>query len=273
MLDDKRQRGEIPSNIRQQFVQDLLDRHECLCGRPFTDNDNVHQRLVALLHHSLPGALEDDVQTTSGFLRTLPAQAARMRDDLAAAMQERVRLWNRLEDLLHQRDDVSRQMEDSKQDEVSMLSKRRDEYQADLEKYQDQLSRTTMELEQLEPKLADLKQQIAKAEKEAYRERLLSRKAELAQQSADAIDDRFAFFADAKRGQIEAQARAIFQQLAWKGDHFRDLSLSADYQLEVTDLYGQPARSELSAGERQVLSLSFISSQQWHRSLGAKLRW
>ena len=260
VLDDKRQRGEIPGNIRQQFVQDLLDRHECLCGRPFSDNDDVHQRLVALLHHSLPGALEDDVQTTSGILRTLPDRATSMRHDLATAMQERVQLQHRMEELYRQRDDIARQMGDSKQDEVSMLSKRRDEYQADLEKYQDQLSRTTMELEQLEPKLADLKQQIAKAEKEAYRERLLSRKAELAQQSADAIEQMFAVFADAKRQQIEARARAIFQQLAWKGDHFRDLSLSADYQLEVTDRYGQPARSELSAGERQVLSLSFITA-------------
>ncbi|NJL06335.1 MAG: hypothetical protein HC911_15800, partial [Chloroflexaceae bacterium] len=260
VLDAKRQRGEIPGNIRQQFVQDLLDRRECLCGRPFAEQDDVHQRLTALLRSSLPGAVEDDVQTTSGILRTLPDRAAGMRHDLATAMQERVRLQSRLEDLFRQRDDIGRQMGASQQDEVSTLAKRRDEYQADLERYQDQVSRTTMELEQLEPMLADLKQQIAKAEKEEYREKLLSRKAELAQQAADAIDQMFAIFADEKRQQIEAQARAIFQRLAWKGDHFRDLSLSADYQLEVTDRYGQPARSELSAGERQVLSLSFITA-------------
>jgi DNA sulfur modification protein DndD len=41
VLNDKRQRGEIPSNVRQQFVQDLLDEFVCICGRPF----RVHKRI------------------------------------------------------------------------------------------------------------------------------------------------------------------------------------------------------------------------------------
>ena len=34
MLDEKRKRGEIPSNIRQQLIQDLIEHEECFCGRP-----------------------------------------------------------------------------------------------------------------------------------------------------------------------------------------------------------------------------------------------
>jgi DNA sulfur modification protein DndD len=36
--------------------------------------------------------------------------------------------------------------------------------------------------------------------------------------------------------------------------------LGSDFNLEVIDRYGQQARPELSAGERQVLSLSFITA-------------
>ena len=43
-------------------------------------------------------------------------------------------------------------------------------------------------------------------------------------------------------------------------DPFHDVRLSQDFDLEVIDRYGRPARPELSAGERQVLSLSFITA-------------
>ena len=62
------------------------------------------------------------------------------------------------------------------------------------------------------------------------------------------------------RKRIEANTRSIFRQLVWKDSHFQDVQLGADFNLEVIDRYGQPARPELSAGERQVLSLSFITA-------------
>ena len=87
---------------------------------------------------------------------------------------------------------------------------------------------------------------------------MLSIKLELAQRAADAIREMYQVFADDMRQRIEAKTKEIFKQLVWKDSHFRDIRLGSDYHLEVIDRYGLPARPELSAGERQVLSLSFI---------------
>lgn len=62
------------------------------------------------------------------------------------------------------------------------------------------------------------------------------------------------------RRQIEAKTKEIFKLLIWKHSHFGDVQLGSDYNLEVIDRYGLPARSDLSAGERQVMSLSFITA-------------
>jgi DNA sulfur modification protein DndD len=67
-------------------------------------------------------------------------------------------------------------------------------------------------------------------------------------------------FADDMRQRIEAKTKEIFKSLIWKDSHFQDICLGPDYRLEVIDRYGLPARPELSAGERQVLSLSFITA-------------
>ena len=61
------------------------------------------------------------------------------------------------------------------------------------------------------------------------------------------------------RKTIEAEAQSIFQQLIWKKNHFQGIHLSKDYRLDVIDRYGMATRPEMSAGERQVLSLAFIA--------------
>jgi DNA sulfur modification protein DndD len=259
ILDEKRQRGEIPSNIRQQFVQDLLDRQICVCGRPFAEHDEAYQHLTSLLTSSLPNALENDVMTTHGTLHTLLDRGTQVRTDLDSAMSEKVRLEQTISRLYAERDDVKRQMGSSKQAEASKLAKQRDDYQNDIYTYRDELTRTEMELDEVKKQIADLEKRITQARKAEDREQLLDRKITLAQQASDAIAEMFEAFAEKKREQIEARTREIFHKLAWKGEHFSDIRLTADYQLEVVDRYGLPARPELSAGERQVLSLSFIT--------------
>lgn len=89
ILDGKRERGEIPSNIRQQFVQDLLGQMRCICGRAITDGSPEHQNLLALIKKSLPGSLENDVLDTSAKLRPFGERVERQRSDLNIAMQRR----------------------------------------------------------------------------------------------------------------------------------------------------------------------------------------
>jgi DNA sulfur modification protein DndD len=102
--------------------------------------------------------------------------------------------------------------------------------------------------------------QIGQAKKSSVRAEHLSNKLELAKNAAQAIDDTYDRFADEMRLQIEAQTNEIFRSLIWKDSHFERINLGSDYNLEIIDRYGMAARPELSAGERQVLSLSFITA-------------
>jgi DNA sulfur modification protein DndD len=198
--------------------------------------------------------------TTSGSLRSLLDTGPQVNSNLNVAMVEKVHVQQTLTRLHAQRDDVEREMKGTQHLEVNILLSKRDAYQVDIDKNRTEQVRVEMQLEELKKQIAELDRQIANARKTEHREQLLSRKVELAQQSSDAIGDVYESFAEEKRKQIEARTRDIFHALAWKGSHFSDVRLTEDYQLEVTDRYGLAARPELSAGERQVLSLSFIAA-------------
>jgi DNA sulfur modification protein DndD len=263
LLEAKRQRGEIPSNIRQQFINDLLERQICICGRPFSEHDNAWSHLSNLLSESIPPKLEDDLITTSGQLSNLLERIPVERQQLNGEMKYMTQLSDDIKRAFNQRDDVERQLSGSSQEKIAKLSQSRKAYEDDLLKMRVKYQLNEQRLVDITKQRKELEKKIESAKKNGYRQRLLVEKKRLAQESSDAINDMYEQFAEQKRLEVEEQTRRIFGLLAWKGDHFSDVRLSEDYKLEVFDRYGMQARPELSAGERQVLSLSFISAMAY----------
>ncbi len=260
ILDDKRQRGEIPSGIRQQFVEDLLEQMTCICGRPLADNGPEHLRLIALLEGRLPGSIEDDILETNALLRTFIGLIEERCQEIHVSMQGRAELLNILQNLEAELDDVSLQLEGSPLEEISELARRRREFYNDIDSYNTEIGSLENQIDNNGEEIKQLEKEIARANKEQKQQQLLVYKAELAQQSTDAIAQMHHAFADDMRQRIETKTKEIFKLLVWKDSHFQDVQLGTDFNLEVIDRYGTPARPELSAGERQVLSLSFIAA-------------
>lgn len=260
ILDTKRERGEIPSNIRQQLVKDLIAQMCCICGRPFNDGSPEHQRLLSLLQTSVPDSLSDDVLEISAVLRNFEERTSKQQASIMQLMKQRASLIDQIKDLRAEADDVGRQLKDSPLAEIGLLEQQRQNFRTDADKFYVELGRLNGKIEQLNKDIAQLDKDIAKARKNEQKEKVLSAKLYLAQAAADAIKGKYQAYADDMRQQIEAKAKGIFKLLVWKDSYFQDVCLDENFNLEVIDQYGRPARPEMSAGERQVLSLSFITA-------------
>ncbi|MCP5097976.1 MAG: DNA sulfur modification protein DndD [Chloroflexi bacterium] len=260
ILNAKRERGEIPSSIRQQFVQDLIEQMHCICGRPFAEHGPEHQHLLKLMHNTVPGSLEDDVLDTAAVLTSFADKTTQIKADLDEEMHRRSGLIEFIRDLDAELDDVSRQLKGSPLEEISRLEEQRRNFMADIDGYNLEIGALSQRIEQMGKEINRLEKKITTAKKEERRGRELSTKLELAQKAADAITEMYQVFADNMRTQIEKRTKEIFRTLVWKESHFKDVQLGPDFNLQVIDRYGQQARPELSAGERQVLSLSFITA-------------
>ena len=259
-LDKKRERGEIPSNIRQQFVQDLISQMRCICGRPFTVGSPEHQKLQRIIDNTLPGSLEDDILEISASLRLFRDRSMNQQMNLTLHMKRRAELVDLIKDLEAESDDIGRKLKDSPLEEVSRLEQQRQSYMADINDYLVKTASLITNMNGLKDKISQLEKLIAAARKNELREKLISIKLDLSQRSADAIKDAYQAYADEMRLLVETKTKEIFKLLIWKESHFHDIRLSQDLDLEVIDRYQRPSRSEISAGERQMLSLSFITA-------------
>lgn len=260
MLDEKRERGEIPSNIRQTFIDDLLNRKICICKRPIGKDSKEEEELRKLLEKSIPGSLEDDVLDTITSLRTLVVGEEKDRHALNELMIKKTSLEDSIDELSALLDDIARQLKDFPLEDISNLEQKRSDYQADVESYSIKKGEQVEKKKKTEENIKELEKRIKEAQKGEKKQVMLGKKGELAQDSADAIDDIYESFANSMREKIQQKTEEIFKELIWKDSQFPSMKLSADFNLEVMDRYGEPARPELSAGERQVLSLSFITA-------------
>jgi DNA sulfur modification protein DndD len=258
-LDQKRARGEIPGSVRRQFVEDLIIRLNCVCGRPFEADGPEHQELLALLERTLPGSIEDNVLETAAVLRSFAERAQRLRADIRHLAERREALVDAVESLAGEIEEVGTKIGDVAA-EPGALERQRKEYELDVEGYAVEKGSIGRRIQELDRAIVDLKFQMEHAVKQEARHQSVSIRMRVAQDAADAIASVYDEFANQLRIRVEVQTRELFQQLVWKGTQFSSVSLGPDYDLRVTDRWGLPARPDLSAGERQVLSLAFIGA-------------
>ena len=259
VLDVMRERGEIPPGIREQFVQDLLAAHRCICGRPIEEKSEEHRQLMEILAHSVPSELENAVVQTAADLRVVQPRIYSAEEQLRAFMVHKVKINDELDRLNMKLDEVSRHLQNMDYEEVSNLEKKRAEYEQNVRGLIGDIGRFDERLGNQRGELKRLEASIEKAQLSEKRAQNIQRRFSLARKASVAVEAMFEVFARDMRAGIQAKAKEIFQRLIWKESQFQDVRLSEDYHLEVIDRWGLPAKPELSAGERQVLSLAFIT--------------
>jgi DNA sulfur modification protein DndD len=260
ILDEKRERGEIPSGIREQLVKDLLEEMVCICGRPFDEDDETHKKLYSLLRQTASGKLEEEVLGLGGKINGLSMAAATETKALNNVMQDHTQMEASTKQLYAELDDIKRQLKEMPEGEIAELERQRAKFERDRDMCLSEHGTVEGTVSEIIRQIGETVENKRAAEAKEKKLGLLSRKESLAQKAADAITQIKSEFSEHTRREIEIATKEIFSRLAWKQEHFQDIQLHSDFHLEVIDRWGLPTRQELSAGERQILSLSFISA-------------
>ena len=259
ILDEKRKRGDIPPGIRETFLTDLLADMQCICGRSIQDGSEEHQIILKRLNESISSTLEAAVLDTASDVKHLARQVKDLRADLKTLMDKRRELNSEIESREGRLEEISEQLKDFDEEEVSKLEKNREKQIDKITELEAKINHTEGRIEEKEKEISECDEEIKKAQASEQQARYLQKCVTLATDSAKTAGEIYDRFADDMCKTIEAEAQSIFQKLISKENHFQGIHLSADYRLDVIDRYGMATRSEMSAGERQVLSLAFIA--------------
>jgi len=258
IVNRKREKGEIPSGLKEQFINDLIERDICICGQKISENEDAKDHLFSLIKDSSTTEFEDMVIRLPGDIRGFNKVTNIQNANLSRLCKEKSEVELNIEDIYRKVDDLDRQLEQSPDIDIVNLEKNLSTFEDNQKVNEKLVERIRFEIESIDKEINDKVKEREKEEKKQKELLLLSRKEELARKASEAVQIIKEKFYEQTRLRIEEETKKVFSDLAWKHDQFRDIRLDPDFHLEVIDRWDLPSREEISAGERQILSLAFI---------------
>lgn len=258
-LEELEQQGELPPKIQDWFIDRLLERGTCICGEDL--NNETRQENLQHLQKEVADIEDGNIE---GKIR-IPDLLNEVDSHVHDLIDER----GRVEELREKRDEIQ-----GKIDDISAFLQQKDTIDAEdaaaLERQREEINERIEELSHRIGRLdgdIDDQQEVVdekKAEWEAEMEKedqhqILLRRVQFVEEAREEVEQIRANILNQVRSETEARLEEYFNELIWKDESY-EIDLTEDYAVEVQGPTAQKKLASLSAGERQVLALAFMSA-------------
>ena len=252
--------AEIQRGIPAGLLSDLLNEMRCLCGRPIDNRSPEFQTIRNLLNQSVSSDLGHVARETYDLNLLVQDRVGNLPTNLKLVLGKAEQLDRDIKAKETRLKNIRRELENLDHDEARALEERRKEYEAKIPKLEEVINETKGRILEINQGIAKQEQQISTETDSNAKAEELKRFWKLASDASTAMKTIYAIFSKEIREQVQVEVGQIFKRLVWNGDHFAHVRLSENYQLQVIDENGADVLPELSAGQRQVLSLAFIAA-------------
>lgn len=262
LIDQKKQKGEIPSEIRKDLIDKILSEKKCICNRDVVPGSKEFKAIIDWKNKTCDFALENSALEVWRYLGIIRSH----RDDTAGTIEVLLQKYavckNDIDKLFSKIDSLNDQIGTSGRKDAEELEK----YRENIEKKQIKNEAERMKLKdaldiaQAEYEL--LLEQRRKLEKEEHIKSELSQRVYLVEETLKALQSIYDQFTDEIKQKIADEATKFFVQLLDKEgrETLSHILVNEDYSLQITDRWGKPFLANISAGQRQIMSISFIAA-------------
>ncbi|MGB9966166.1 AAA family ATPase [Halobacterium hubeiense] len=262
-LDKLRQDGVIPSNLTDDFLNDLLENQQCICGRDLSPNSESYEQVSALKGDApaegvesaalrIIGQLRQFSENRSAFVNTVEEQVERR----SKKEQEAARIQRKIDDISDKLGEIEEETPGGKtikewEAERQQKEAEKEEAVREEERIKQKIETTTDRIDDLENEISDLREDRG----EAVTARRRQRAAELVR---DEIGTKYDGLKQQVREVSNEEVQETFRTVARKD---LNAEISADFELKIyQDVSDGRVEVEKSTGERQIASLAFIGS-------------
>lgn len=262
-IDQKKQKGEIPSEIRKDLIERILDiDHKCICDRPVLPGTPEHSALIRWKNKVSDVELEDSALEIWRSLSSI----RNYREDISGVVETLLQRYavcrNNIEKLRKKIESINEQIGASERKDAADLEKTRENIEKKQIRIEAERMTTKSEFDSVESEYARLSEQRKILEREENIRNELSQRASLAEDTYKALQEVYKGFTEEIKNRIAIEANKYFVQLLDKEglETLSKILVNADYSLQILDRWGKPFLANISAGQRQIMSISFIAA-------------
>ncbi|MGB0386519.1 MAG: AAA family ATPase [Ardenticatenaceae bacterium] len=261
LINEQEEKGRLLPEVRPPFFYSLLEQEQCVCGQALHAGSqaraNIEQRMKGLT------TTEGDIRAwregqyvLKGMIREVKGQvmAQKERDEEIETLTQRIKGVKR------QLKENSVQTGQINVQEVEALEQQRRKDEAALQEAVRGIGREEAEIERLDKSLERLKGKLTRALEDNKQQAGLLAKLDLSDDAQALLDGIRQELVSEVRAQIERKTQEYFRQLIWKKGTYERIDINENYQLNLYNVRGMSSLGTLSAGEQQVLALSFMAA-------------
>ncbi|MDY0165539.1 MAG: AAA family ATPase [Thermoguttaceae bacterium] len=266
ILEQARQKGEIPGPIKRQFVQDLLDTCKCICGRTLDPGSQEYQNVDCWRNRTSSEQLEAVTTTTKAELNSYDKRAEDCSVELDRLQAKRSELFAELRRVRELLDELSVKIGDrSEGEDPERLERRRRQINSEMDAIKLKNHDARRRLEELDGQISEKKQQLRGFERADAEGRLAQVRLTAVSNVVEALKKIRQLRYSELHEDLAKQLEEIWSRISIKDYRAR---LREGFRLSLTkDIGGEEVIVRgASTGEKQVLSLAFVGA------LGSKAR-
>lgn len=263
-LDDLREKGVIPSEVSNEFVNGLLEGGECICGRPLEPGTEASETITAYKSDAVVEGFDQAAIRIISHLTQVDDERDEYFDTISKLLEQRSALRDMEQSLAEEISEISSQLGELDQvdpktgETPAELETARDEKQAQLESARKDITRHELSVEEIDADLEGINEEIDDARQEQEEAQLARKRMRATEKVRRQLEGSFDNLQSRVRNWSNTLVAETFDKIATK-----------EYEAEITDEFELRIKDQLadeyldvdkSRGERQIASLTFIGS-------------
>jgi len=257
-LEEKRDKGELPSGIREQFIKDLIERGRCICGTSLMEGDVHVEHLNSLLGNTVKKSVEDGFLKLNAFTDKSLTASDEFVEKLTDLHEQKNSLSLKMETVTGELSDIKLKMKEvSEGSNSAQLISKRDAIEELIDELTEKIGAQKAKIKDLENSLESIKRAISQHQTRNRQISIAEKRVELCQSSIDKMEDIYEQLTSMVRKKLSQKVSDIFSSIIIG----KNAQINHNFELVITKVVnGKNQRTATSTGENQVASLAFISA-------------
>ena len=258
IIKDLHDRGELPSGIKKNFVEALLQNERCICGTDLARDALARSSVAGWKEKAGLVDVEERAIRMEGEVRKIADSMPRFLETIDQVQYQMDVTRKAIHQIEGELDDIRNKLESSPREEVGRLERQRETIVEEMRSLTLEYGGVQQRVQDIGDRLAMLDGLVRRHRAHEAKQALLQRQVEASQDAIDRIKRIREILEDEFRVKLVRKIAELFSEIS-PTPYVPDLT--AEYDLRLLNSAGGTAVPvAASEGESQVLSLAFIGS-------------
>lgn len=254
-LDEKEHRGRIPSPYNEEFVKDILDAEECICGAKLEPGSTEARKVASLLEKAANQVMRDRVSKVRARLTTLKTERGKAPGRLTKAKKQLADANDEFSTAEAQLAEISQKLQGINFEDIAERERKRNELRNELREIDRQIGAFDTKIKSAEREKGEIDRNINELAKQDKQTAVFGRRRNMCENIKGNLETQLVAEEDQARRVLRAGIKRILEATTRK---VLNLRMTDEYVISLVNSDGTALPK--SSGENQLLGLAFTAA-------------